>query len=341
MSFYHGISNYVAVITKASVKLAEKCLLALARFRGSPRTSRAFSRERAPPCRPLPHIYQLLYIIYHDIIASILVGTNNAATRWMTVPSANSPGFPSCLSPTPLVFLSVAPPASSLTLLRTSVLRRYLGKRTSTGHHHGHQSLVLHGPLIPMGRTRTRLKCLILETRSYCNAPAKSSKTTLLRPSLDSYMLLAGNVCGRKSLNLFLPIENRCAAAAENFSGLDASTVEFLNHIEVAPNTIFTVKSLHNILDNRYSLVSEYPGIDLSQLHLLGSKSLRNVSLITEMLGIAAGDVSDQLRPCPTDLRNMKVAQACGHGRPSARAYVGTIPGRRWRSPYLIDGYMM
>ena len=63
---------------------------------------------KGPPC-PLPHIYHcyISYIIYH---CCILVGTNNAATRWWQS-LRNSP-LPFLLSPTPLAF--VIHPASSL-----------------------------------------------------------------------------------------------------------------------------------------------------------------------------------------------------------------------------------
>ena len=61
-----------------------------------------FSFEALAPLRPLPHIYHcyISYIIYH---CCILVGANNAATRWWQS-LRNSP-FPFLLSPTPLAFV--------------------------------------------------------------------------------------------------------------------------------------------------------------------------------------------------------------------------------------------
>ena len=180
------------------------------------------------------------------------------------------------------------------------------------GHHW--TSLDTSGILNPDANIRTRTRFCCFGNTELVQRTSKIQQTTLLRPSLDS-TCCSRKCCGRKSLNLFLPIENRCAAAAENFSGLDASTVEFLFRWSCPKPR---KSKAYSILDN-VSLVSEYPGIDLSQLHLLGSKSLRNVSWSQDL--DCRGDVWKL--PVSDRSRNRKLQGGAGE---SARA-VGTTLG--------------
>ena len=95
--------SWTIIMTSMSGKLASASwsLLALASIPGAAQGHHVIFHAKGPPC-PLPHIYHcyISYIIYH---CCILVGTNNAATRWWQS-LRNSP-LPFLLSPTPLAFV--------------------------------------------------------------------------------------------------------------------------------------------------------------------------------------------------------------------------------------------
>ena len=90
----------IVIITKASVSSLESSCFST--YSGAPQGHHVIFPAKGPPC-PLPHIY--IIVIYHISIyhCCILVGTNNAATRWWQS-LRNSP-LPFLLSPTPLAFV--------------------------------------------------------------------------------------------------------------------------------------------------------------------------------------------------------------------------------------------
>ena len=92
---------YTDKILSRKLASASWSLLALASIPGAAQGHHVIFHAKGPP-RPLPHIYHcyISYIIYH---CCILVGTNNAATRWWQS-LRNSP-LPFLLSPTPLAFV--------------------------------------------------------------------------------------------------------------------------------------------------------------------------------------------------------------------------------------------
>ena len=97
----------IGIITKASVSSLESSYFS--KYSGAPQGHHVifpiiFPAKGPPPPAPSPiyiiyHCY-ISYIIYH---CCILVGTNNAATRWWQS-LRNSP-LPFLLSPTPLAFV--------------------------------------------------------------------------------------------------------------------------------------------------------------------------------------------------------------------------------------------
>ena len=90
----------IGIITKASVSSLESSCFS--KYSGAPQGHHMIFHAKGPPLPPPPYIYHcyISYIIYH---CCILVGTNNAATRWWQS-LRNSP-LPFLLSPTPLAFV--------------------------------------------------------------------------------------------------------------------------------------------------------------------------------------------------------------------------------------------